>query len=748
MNGIFDSAYWCTLQVTLVTLFGLAWSALAARHSSARACSILCVTVVAATSLTLVSPLPIHSWITVTVDYFDASSDKLTSADTQRSLDGELPQSAGQSQSDSDQAGISLSQVLSAARFLASNAERPRRENPTSFTIASWCCTVLAAFGFVRLVFSLVFVARTQRLGIRVRDSQLIELVQQMASQLSCQTVPSIRESHRLTSAAVAGFWRPVLVLPDNWRAWTADEQKAVVAHELAHIVRHDSTWRCVASGILAMHFFNPLVHWLLYRVMLYQELAADGMAADVIGRRSYLRSLSALAIQRDHEISRQGCPHVMPVFTGQLIRRIKMLRSMDGSETSSAQGRNRWLALPIVAVAMVGVSPIAVRGIAQPPNDIVAKEHTKLQQKSTAPNVTAVSRTRIESPPIGADHRLFGREPVLLSEIGPNDSGMVVLRIRELMERPAVRAFEPLIIGGITAWFQSVFPHADDPVIDLSAIEWVAGKAFVSVDYDADAPEGSKHNLQFGTSGSGMTAKLSREVDIAAWLKQNVPDTVRHEIKGHEVFQLPVTPSFAPFSIWLTERDGGIISIALEGPKHEVTDSTTVDTIFGNKNEWIQEPVPGWGRSWGNVAGGLIGIAFTDRQVTNIVDVRDHGTELANAMAHFSSALTQRCSTYACAIDTDNSGSGFVIQTRLTHVAESGARQSADEARKIIELAQDAESTKNSGPADQEIIAAAFLNTSLVIEEHADGSADLVATTPMAISDLIALAVTSFQDD
>ncbi|MEO2019405.1 MAG: hypothetical protein ABGZ53_34145 [Fuerstiella sp.] len=136
MNGIFDSAYWCTLQVTLVTLFGLAWSALAARHSSARACSILCVTVVAATSLTLVSPLPIHSWMTAPVDFLDSSAAELTSADTEQSLDRESPRSADQTLSNSDQAGISLSQVLSAARFLAANAERPRRENPTSFTIA------------------------------------------------------------------------------------------------------------------------------------------------------------------------------------------------------------------------------------------------------------------------------------------------------------------------------------------------------------------------------------------------------------------------------------------------------------------------------------------------------------------------------------------------------------------------------------------------------------------------------------
>ena len=128
-------------------------------------------------------------------------------------------------------------------------------------------------------------------------------------------------------------------------------------------------------------------------------------------------------------------------------------------------------------------------------------------------------------------------------------------------------------------------------------------------------------------------------------------------------------------------------------------------------------------------------------------MDVRAHGTELANAMAHFSSALTQRCSTYACAIDTDNSGSGFVLQTRLTHVAESGARQSADEAQAIIELARNDGGSESSDPAEQhqaEFVSTVLLNTSLGVETHADGSADLVTTTPLSVTDVIALITTS----
>ncbi len=353
------------------------------------------------------------------------------------------------------------------------------------------------------------------------------------------------------------------------------------------------------------------------------------------------------------------------------------------------------------------------------------------------------------ESPAAETENRFFRREPVSFSEIVPNESGMIVVRVRELLEHVSLQAFEPMVAAGVSTWFASEFPQVDPVVFDLRAIEWVAGKAIVKFDYDADAPEGSKHTIQFGASE--LTVKLNREVHVAEWIKQYVPDAVRHVIDDHKVFQLAAIPTMGPLAIWLTERGDGIISITFNGPADGVSETTTVDSIFGDRDSWSKTPTPSWGRTWGKVGGGLVSVVFTDSQITNVVDVADRETELGDVFSQLAADFTQQCSSYAYGIDTDDSGSGVVLQTRLTHVAQSDARQSADQARELIKLTQDDDVIETLSPTEQQLIrmtAAALQKTSLVIEEHADGSADLVATTPISISELVGFFVTSAHAD
>ena len=56
-----------------------------------------------------------------------------------------------------------------------------------------------------------------------------------------------LREVADLGSPATAGWRRPVILVPPDWRDWDASERRAVLAHELAHIIRGD-----YAAGLLA----------------------------------------------------------------------------------------------------------------------------------------------------------------------------------------------------------------------------------------------------------------------------------------------------------------------------------------------------------------------------------------------------------------------------------------------------------------------------------------------------------------
>lgn len=78
-------------------------------------------------------------------------------------------------------------------------------------------------------------------------------------------------------SPFVAGFLRPVVVVPAAfWGRLAAGERRAVVAHEHAHLQRLD-VWRSLAEGICAdLLWFNPFVRLFATRAADEREALAD----------------------------------------------------------------------------------------------------------------------------------------------------------------------------------------------------------------------------------------------------------------------------------------------------------------------------------------------------------------------------------------------------------------------------------------------------------------------------------------
>lgn len=69
------------------------------------------------------------------------------------------------------------------------------------------------------------------------------------------------------------GFWKPRIYLPSG----TEDSHMSyIIAHEKAHLKRHDHWWKPLGFLVLAVHWFNPLV-WIAYILLCRDiELACD----------------------------------------------------------------------------------------------------------------------------------------------------------------------------------------------------------------------------------------------------------------------------------------------------------------------------------------------------------------------------------------------------------------------------------------------------------------------------------------
>lgn len=102
--------------------------------------------------------------------------------------------------------------------------------------------------------------------------------------------------SDRLAVPFVAGFLLPRIYMPSAFLSEGNEEERALVlAHERAHIERHDPLMKMLAFCALSIHWFNPLVWAAFYCLCHDIEMACDEKVIETLGeerRKAYSLTL------------------------------------------------------------------------------------------------------------------------------------------------------------------------------------------------------------------------------------------------------------------------------------------------------------------------------------------------------------------------------------------------------------------------------------------------------------------------
>jgi biopolymer transport protein ExbD len=82
----------------------------------------------------------------------------------------------------------------------------------------------------------------------------------------------------------MVGIRQPKLLLPEDWDT-RFDERslRHVVLHELLHVKQHDLIWNWAAAAVQALHWFNPLVWFVVSRFQADRELRCDAGALAIL---------------------------------------------------------------------------------------------------------------------------------------------------------------------------------------------------------------------------------------------------------------------------------------------------------------------------------------------------------------------------------------------------------------------------------------------------------------------------------
>lgn len=152
------------------------------------------------------------------------------------------------------------------------------------------------------------------------------------------------------------GFLRPMVLVPASLLArMPVDMLEALLAHELAHIRRHDYLANLLQRAAEALLFHHPVVWWLSQRIRHEREQAADMLAASVTGEPRRL----ALALYELDRFSSERSDSPIPTLAqaahgGHLMSRIQSLLRTESRVSPGAA------AIPVIGLAVACIACFA----------------------------------------------------------------------------------------------------------------------------------------------------------------------------------------------------------------------------------------------------------------------------------------------------------------------------------------------------------------------------------------------------
>lgn len=132
-----------------------------------------------------------------------------------------------------------------------------------------------------------------KRMKERVRQPVTDELqifFKNAKEQLSIKKNVELWQSPEIAVPFTTGIFKPSVWLPENADAYSGDELKSVVYHELAHIRHRDLFLYVIGMLVVAVHWFNPFSYLFFYCFRVVGEQYSDETAAAQLTEKEKIR--------------------------------------------------------------------------------------------------------------------------------------------------------------------------------------------------------------------------------------------------------------------------------------------------------------------------------------------------------------------------------------------------------------------------------------------------------------------------
>ena len=201
----------------------------------------------------------------------------------------------------------------------------------------------------IRPVWGLWIQRRLRHTALRPVPESIQSTLNVLMKKLRLRRAVRIAESALVKVPLVVGYLHPMILFPASViTGLTSSQLEAVLAHELAHIRRHD--WLINSLQVIAetLLFYHPAVWWLSSRIRQERELCCDDIALGLnVDKAVFARTLLTL-----EELRQKAMVPAMAATGGDLTARVRRLLIMP--QANPVPDRGTVMGMLVVATSLV----------------------------------------------------------------------------------------------------------------------------------------------------------------------------------------------------------------------------------------------------------------------------------------------------------------------------------------------------------------------------------------------------------
>jgi beta-lactamase regulating signal transducer with metallopeptidase domain len=273
--------------------------------------------------------------------------------------------------------------------------------------IALWATG--SVVGLVHLIATLRALNQLRQAAVVVTSRELTQAFAELKSLLNVLRPVALLESRVVVGPMTAGLIRPFILLPQKPVNAAeeddpgADEYRALLAHELAHVSRRDAAWNLFIRLLLVAFPFQPLNHFAGRALRKEMDFVADAIAARVLGDRRglakcLLRLGSRVAAPRSAGFCESTLVASMASFRSMLGRRLEALLASD-NDLSPSPLFNRCLLTILMSASVLIVALVMPQASGQFSSKPQTMSPDDPLRNSTMPRTTAALALLLSLP-------------------------------------------------------------------------------------------------------------------------------------------------------------------------------------------------------------------------------------------------------------------------------------------------------------------------------------------------------------